>query len=125
MSDRTLYERLGGEAAVTAAVGVFYEKVLADDRVARFFEGLSMKTQIDKQIGFMTWAFDGPSEYRGRDLKAAHSRLVRDMGLADEHFDAIAELLKATLEELEVGATEIDEALGIVATTRDAVLGRA
>jgi len=32
MSD-SLYEKLGGEAAVDAAVDIFYRKVLADDRI--------------------------------------------------------------------------------------------
>ena len=39
MSD-TLFDRLGGEAAVNAAVDIFYRKVLADDRINQFFEGI-------------------------------------------------------------------------------------
>jgi len=33
----TLYERIGGEAAVNAAVDVFYGKVMGDFRINRFF----------------------------------------------------------------------------------------
>ena len=33
----TLYERLGGEAAVDKAVDLFYERVLKDDRINGFF----------------------------------------------------------------------------------------
>lgn len=32
----SLYERIGGEAAVDAAVDIFYRKVLSDDRVNGF-----------------------------------------------------------------------------------------
>jgi hypothetical protein len=45
-----------------------YEKVLADPRTRPFFEGLSMSVQTQKQISFLSWAFGGPPEYRGRDL---------------------------------------------------------
>ena len=38
----SLFERLGGEAAIDAAVDVFYEKVLADPSLAPFFDGVDM-----------------------------------------------------------------------------------
>ncbi|HEY1534408.1 MAG TPA: group 1 truncated hemoglobin, partial [Polyangiaceae bacterium] len=88
MSTMSLYERIGGEAAVAAAVDLFYEKVLADQRTQSFFAGLDMQAQIKKQMAFMTVAFGGPKEYRGRDLRAAHAGLVRDKGLTDVHFNA-------------------------------------
>src|SRR6188472_1659759 len=88
MSDtHTLYDRIGGEAAVLAAVDLFYEKVTADEVTRSYFEGLDMEAQVRKQVAFMTWAFGGPSEYKGRDLRAAHKVLVL-RGLGDEHFDA-------------------------------------
>jgi hemoglobin len=124
MATTSLYERIGGEAAIAAAVDIFYDKVLADDRTRPYFEAIDMKTQIKKQRAFMTLAFGGPNEYRGRDLRVAHAGLVKDKGLSDVHFDAVAEHLKATLEELSVPAPLVAEALGIVASTRNEVLGR-
>jgi hemoglobin len=76
--EKSLYERIGGHAAVMAAVDLFYRKVLADDLTRPFFDALDMDAQIRKQIAFMTWAFGGPAEYRGRDLTAAHGALVRN-----------------------------------------------
>ena len=119
----TLYERIGGEGAVMAAVELFYKKVLADETTRPFFAGLDMATQTQKQISFMTWAFGGPAEYRGRDLRAAHAGLVK-RGLGDAHFDAVAGHLEATLRELGVDQALISEALGIVAGTRSEVLNR-
>ena len=40
----SLYEQLGGEAAMDAAVGIFYAKVLADDRIKHFFDGVERAT---------------------------------------------------------------------------------
>lgn len=71
----------------------------------------------------MTWAFGGPSEYRGRDLRAAHAKLVKQ-GLGDAHFDAVARHLDATLRELGVAEPLIAEALSIVGGQREEVLNR-
>ena len=56
-----LYERIGGQAAVDAAVDIFYRKVLTDNRVNEFFDGVDMEGQINKQKGFLTMAFGGPN----------------------------------------------------------------
>ena len=120
----SLYDRLGGEAAVMAAVALFYKKVLEDAVTQPFFEGLDMDKQITKQMAFMTVAFGGPDEYKGRDLRAAHAGLVKHKGLSDVHFDAVAHHLAATLAELGVAQDLIDEALGIVGSTRAEVLNR-
>src|SRR5690349_522330 len=121
----SLYERVGGEAAITAAVGLFYNKVLADPVTQPFFEGLDMEKQINKQISFMVRAFGGPTEYQGRDLGTAHAELVRKSGLGDVHFDAVARHLETTLLELGLARPLVDEVLTVVEGTRDQVLGRA
>ncbi|HEY3237493.1 MAG TPA: group 1 truncated hemoglobin [Polyangiaceae bacterium] len=119
----SLYERIGGEAAIMAAVGVFYDKLMEDETTRPFFEGLDMEAQARKQVAFMTWAFGGPGKYRGRDLRTAHGDLV-GRGLSDIHFDAVVQHLKETLEELRVSPDLIEEALAIVNGTRSAVLNR-
>ncbi len=120
---RSLYEKLGGSAAVTAAVNIFYTKVLKDDRIKHFFDGVDMHRQILKQIEFLTMALGGPAKYSGADLTRAHAHLV-NKGLNDTHFDAVLENLGATLTELNVPGELIAQAAAIVETTRAAVLGR-
>jgi hemoglobin len=119
----SLYERLGGEAAIMAAATRFYERVLADPTVNHFFEGVNMEVQTRKLVGFMAWAFGGPDALKGRDLRAAHAALVK-RGLGDVHFDAIAKHLSGTLADLGVADDLAREALTIVAGTREEVLGR-
>ena len=46
----SLYEKIGGAAAVNAAVDLFYTKVLADDRIKHYFDGVDM----DRQAVFNT-----------------------------------------------------------------------
>ena len=120
----TLYEKIGGEPAVDAAVDLFYSKVLADDRIQHFFEGIPIVTLKDHQKKFLTVAFGGPNKYSGRGMKAAHKRLVDEMGLNDTHFDAVMENLGGTLVELGVPDELIGEAAAIAESTREAILGR-
>jgi hemoglobin len=117
----TLYERLGGEPAVEAAVDVFYRKVLADDVINKFFDGVSMSDQRAKQKAFLTMAFGGPNHYTGKDLRAAHARL-RTEGLSGIHFDHVIKHLRDTLIELGVGSGEVDEVIEIAQSTRSDVL---
>jgi hemoglobin len=119
----SLYEQIGGDAAVNAAVDVFYRKVLTDDRVSPFFEGVDMDRQAAKQKAFLTMAFGGPHHYSGRDMRAAHAHLI-SMGLNDSHFDAIVELLGGTLKELGVPDNLISQVAAIAESTRNDVLNR-
>lgn len=119
----TLYDQIGGEAAVNAAVDVFYRKVLSDDRISHFFDDVDMDRQISKQKGFLTMAFGGPVAYTGKDLRAGHARLVA-RGLNDTHFDVVVELLGQSLQELNVPAHLIAQVAAIAESTRADVLNR-
>lgn len=122
----TLYEKLGGAAAVDLAVENFYQKVLADDRVNAFFVNTDMEKQKKHQKDFMTYAFGGTGNFSGRSMRVAHKDLVEKMGLTDVHFDAIAENLVAALHELNVPQDLIDEVVTIVGSMqhRNDVLNR-
>src|SRR5262245_8262496 len=113
-----LYEKLGGEAAVNAAVDIFYKKVLADSLLAPFFAHVEMTDQIRKQKIFLMAAFGGPQKFTGKSLRKAHAPMVKDQGLSDQHFDAVAGHLKTSLEELNVPANLVNEVLAIAESTR-------
>lgn len=119
----SIYDQIGGEAAVDAAVDIFYRKVLSDDRINRFFENVDMETQAAKQKAFLTMAFGGPNNYTGKDMREGHAHMVAD-GLDDSHVDAVAENLVATLQELSVPAELIDQVVAICESVRDDVLSR-
>ena len=109
-----IYERLGGEAAVDAAVDIFYRKVLSDDRISSFFDDVDMDRQRAKQKAFLTFAFGGPNAYSGKDMRAAHAR----MQLTELHFNAVMEHLGATLSELGVPPELIGEAAAIALSVK-------
>jgi len=117
----TLYEKLGGEKAVDAAVDIFYTKVLNDTALAPFFNGISMERQKKMQKAFLTVAFGGPNNYSGRGMRAAHARPVA-IGLNESHFNKVADHLQKTLLELSVPYDLIQEVMNIASSTKADVL---
>lgn len=121
---KSIYELIGGEPAVEAAVDIFYKKVLADDRINHFFTGVDMERQRRKQVTFLSFAFGGPNVPSERSMKAVHKRLVDQQGLNDSHFDAVMEHLGSTLAELNVPSELIQQAADICESARFQVLGK-
>ena len=119
----TLYDRLGGETAINAAVDLLYRKVLADGLIAPFFETVDMERQIAMQKAFFTWVFGGPVYYTGRDMRQAHKRLDVK-GLNDLHVDAFIEHVSTSLRELGIAERDILEVAVLANSARDDVLNR-
>lgn len=120
--DLSLFDRIGGAVAINAAVDLFYKKILKDDLIKHFFEGVDLKEQKNKQKAFLAYVFGGPVEYSGKDLRTAHEGLVLK-GLNEEHFEAVVEHLENTLKELKLSTEIIDEVLAIALSVKEHVLG--
>jgi hemoglobin len=121
-SDRenSLYQKLGGEAAIDAAVDRFYVKMLADDRVKHVFDDVNMPLQVKKQKRFLSAAFGGPIPWTGKDLREAHAGLH----LTEAHFQAVAENLQSSLEDLKVPKELIAQVMAIAGGVHDDVLNK-
>jgi hemoglobin len=119
----TIYEQLGGAPAITAAVEDFYRRVLADETLAPFFDDVDMDKQMAKQAAFLTMVTGGPNNYSGRDMRAAHSRLVA-RGIGDRHFDLVVKHLGDTLASLGVAPELIKTVAGVAESVRNDVLNR-
>lgn len=119
----SIYEQIGGDETMQVAVEIFYRKVLSDDLVAHFFDDVDMDGQMAKQASFLTMVTGGPNTYTGDDMRRAHARMVQ-MGLTDEHFDAVVEHLGATLLELGNDESLAQQVMDFARATREDVLGR-
>jgi two-component system chemotaxis sensor kinase CheA len=113
----SIFEQIGGDAAVDAAVELFYGKLLDDEKLSPFFEGVDLDRLRNMQKTFLTMAFGGEDAYAGRDLASAHAGLV-EKGLNDSHFDRVMECLRQTLEELGVGEDLMIDVLTVAERTR-------
>ena len=101
----TLYERIGGEGAITVAVEKFYVRVLADPMLVPFFGNVDMPRLKRHQFAFLSQALGGPKQYAGASMAKAHAKLR----IERRHFDAVATHLVETLRELGVPEELIGE----------------
>lgn len=115
----TVYEQIGGGAAVDDTVELLYDKVLADDLLAPFFKNSNVKRLRGMQKQFLNHVLGGLS-YNGQSMKKAHSKL----GLENKHFERVLKLLGDSMTELGVPEPKVKDVLAIAETTRDDVLGR-
>lgn len=106
ISSPTLYESLGAEDGIGAAVSAFYERVLADPELAGYFEGVDMFTLRRHQTDMLVTATGGPQQYTGQDMAEAHEGLQ----ITDAAFDKVVGHLGATL----VAAGASDDAIAAV-----------
>jgi hemoglobin len=120
---KSLYERLGGEAAIQAVVDDFVALSAANPKVNFTRKGTSMEWQATDEnvaklkehlVDFLSVAFGATdAKYEGRDMKSAH----KGMGITQAEFDALAADLKAALEKHKVPQAEMDEVMKIAAST--------
>ena len=118
-----LYEKVGGRRTINELVRMFYDRVLADPRLAPFFPNTDMDGLRAKQVMFLVMLLGRTRTFFGRDLTTAHAG-ARAQGLTDGHFDALVGHFEAALRELGVDEDFTREIIARIEATRDAVLGR-
>ena len=118
----SLYQELGGAAAIEAALDLFYVKVMDDEKLRGFFDPKRIDALKSKQKAFLTMAFGGPNEYEGRDLRSAHAA-ARTNGLDATVFEKYMGLFRTTLRELGVPEEKIDVVMGIAYSGKSDVIG--
>ena len=118
-----LYEELGGQEAISAALDRFYPKVLTDPVLSPYFKGIDMMRLKGMAQAFLTLAFGGPDAYDGPGLRAIHEG-PRRKGMNDKVFDRFMTHFGATLQELGVPDDKVAQVVSIAEGARGDVLGR-
>jgi hemoglobin len=114
----SLYEEIGGQAALRAAVDVCYQRILADPELARLFPSGVSDRHRAFVVSALGEALSGPVRYRGPLLTDAH----RDLGITDAQFDRAAAHLSGALDELGVPRPLAGQVIVIVAKLRWAIV---
>jgi hemoglobin len=110
----SIYDGIGGAAAVRAAVDDFYARVLDDPRLAPFFATTDMSRLKAHQRSFIAAAIGGPEVFSGRDMASAHAGL----DISDADFDAVVGHLAGTLAGLGVPEETIGQISGALLPLR-------
>jgi hemoglobin len=121
MSDKTLYERLGGYDAICAVAGDLLPRLQADAQLARFWQnrgedGLRREKQL--LIDFLCSSAGGPLYYTGRDMKTSH----KGMKISESDWSAFLGHVGATLEAFKVPPAERDQVLAFVQSTKSDIV---
>jgi len=117
MTEKTLYERLGGYDAISAVVNDLLPRLESDSRLGRFWEhrgedGINREKQL--LIDFLCANAGGPLLYTGRDNKTSH----RGMGISDSDWEIFIAHLNATLDNFQLPAQERSDVIAFIESTR-------
>jgi len=107
----SLYDRLGGQPAITAVVDDFVANVAADKRINGQFANTNIPRLKMLLVEQVCAGAGGPCRYTGRDMKSAHAHLK----ISEADFAALVEDLSRTLDKFKVPATEQGELIAILA----------
>lgn len=105
---KSLYERLGGNAPITAVIGIFVDTYVAKDtRINHFFAKTDLTRLKKLLVEFVANAAGGPETYTGRSMVEAHKGL--EITMAD--FNALVEDLVKALDDAKVPTAEKTDVL--------------
>ena len=107
---KTLYDRLGGKAAITAVVDQFVTNVADDKRINARFSTTDIPRLKKNLVDQVCMASGGPCTYSGRDMTTTHA----GMKITAADFNALVEDLVASLNKFKVSETEKKDLLGIL-----------
>ncbi len=121
MSDKSLYERLGGYDAIAAVTNAVYLRLKNDDKLRRFYDhrgddGVEREKQL--LMDFLSAAAGGPLYYTGRDMKTVH----KGMRLDEEDWQKAVGYLTAALDSFNVPERETAEVLALVESTKQEIV---
>ncbi|HEU4945613.1 MAG TPA: group 1 truncated hemoglobin [Kribbella sp.] len=108
------YAAVGGGAAVSSVVDLFYQRVLADPQLAGYFEGSDLVRLKRHQVQLVSQVMGGPVTYEGAELAAAHA----DRGITDADFGKVVEHLIAALQAHDVDEEIIGRVVEALAATQ-------
>ena len=116
----SLYDRLGGKAAITAVVDDFVANVASDGAINKRFAKTDIPRLKKNLVDQICQATGGPCKYTGKDMVAAH----KGMNISDAEFDALVGDLVKSLDKFKVGEKEKGELLGALGGMRGAIVGQ-
>ncbi len=117
LSEKSLYERLGGYDAICAATDDLITRIQSDPQLGGYWKGQGNSTkrkELQLIVDFLVEAFGGPAYYNGREMKPLHEGI----GISDSDWDVFTRHVVATLDHLGVQGREREEFLAAAASLK-------
>ena len=117
MSDKRLYERLGGYDAIAAVASDLLPRLQSDSKLGRFWahrgnDGIEREKQL--LIDFLCSNAGGPLLYTGRDMEISHE----GMRISESDWSAFIGHLNDTLAGFKLPQHEHDDVVAFIQTTK-------
>jgi chemotaxis signal transduction protein/truncated hemoglobin YjbI len=116
-----LVELVGGESALARIIKNFFDKVAADKRLGKHYEGADLHGQVSAMESFFSSALKGAGD--GRNVHApGHRWLSPKKGLDDEDFNRCLALFEKTMQEQTVPDGTIFRVLAVFERHRESIV---
>ena len=95
LPNTAVFEAFHGQAGIDRVVDTLIALSVADPRISDIFKNQDLphlRKMLDEQFCYI---LDGPCQYTGKDMKAAH----KDMGLQMSDFNALVENLQHAMDK--------------------------
>ncbi len=116
---QTLFERVGGEQAISDLIHDFYDRVLADLELKPFFKDVSVDKLRRMQREFFSAALDGPISYTGRPLSHVH----HGRGITKHHLALYIGHLIDVLQVHGINDQDVQEIIARINTYAEEITG--
>lgn len=115
----TLYERLGGAAAITRLVNDAIDAHLKNPIVKTRFEN-AKDLEHAKRMGvlFFSAGSGGPEQYPGKDMVSAH----RGMNISEQEYMAVVDDILGTMDKHKLGEDLKKEVLAILYSLKGQII---
>ena len=114
---KSLYQRLGGYAAIAAVANDLLPRLMDDQLLGRFWQNRaadSIAREKQLLIDFLCASAGGPMYYTGRDMKLSH----KGMQISEADWQTFLGHLNTTFDTFEVPAPERADVLAFIASTK-------
>lgn len=121
MSEKSLYERLGGYDGITAFVNDLLPRLQAGSQLGRFWknrgdDGIAREKQL--LIDYLCANAGGPMYYTGRDMKLSH----KGMKISESDWSIFLQHAGATMDAVQMRKQERDDVVAFVLSLKDDIV---
>jgi hemoglobin len=113
-ANKPLYQQLGGVPQIQAITDRTMDRVAADPRSRRSFEGIKMPTLKKSVAAYVCKIADGPCVYEGETMANVHAQ----SHITGSEFDVMVTVLREELDRANVSEGAKNELLRRLAPTR-------
>jgi len=118
--EKSLYDRLGGKAAIKKVIHEFVANCAADKRINARFAKTKVPAFEALLVDQVCEATGGPCKYKGKNMADAH----KGMKITEDEWNATVEDLTKALDKFKVGDKEKGELLGALGGMKADIVGK-